>query len=207
VSESVNFNLVQPQPLMIVISGPSGVGKDAVIDEMRARKLPFHFVVTTTTRPPRDTEVDGVDYIFITHDQFAEMINQGKLLEHNIVYQDYKGIPKEQVQQALASGQDVVMRVDVQGAARIRELYPDALLIFLTAADEQEMIDRLTRRKSETPEGLMLRIATARTEVKRVDLFDYVVINRDACLGETVNTIVAIITAEHHRVNHRKISL
>jgi guanylate kinase len=205
-SES-DFNLLNHSPLLIVISGPSGVGKDTVIQRMKERQLPFHFVVTATTRPPRPNEVNGVDYIFVSHNEFAEMIEQGELLESAIVYNDYKGIPKAQVRQALASGKDVIMRVDVQGAATIRKLCPDALLIFLTIQDEEEIIRRLKERKTETREGLNLRIATARQELKRLDEFDYVVVNREFQLDETVDIIMAIIQAEHHRVKPRKVAL
>lgn len=201
------FNLPGHEPLLIVISGPSGVGKDTVIEQMKARKLPFHFVITATTRPPRPNEQHGVDYFFFSHDEFAEMIEQAELLEYAIVYNDYKGIPKQQVREALDSGKDVVMRVDVQGAATIRHLCPDALLIFLTTANEEELANRLTERKSETPEGLKLRIATSRQEMKRMNEFDYVVVNPDAHIEEAVDTIQAIITAEHHRVNPRKVTL
>ena len=206
-SEGEEFNLYRPEPLLIVISGPSGVGKDTVIQCMMERGLPFHFVVTATTRPPRPEERHGVDYFFLTKDEFAEMIDQDELLEYAIVYNDYKGIPKQQVRQALASGKDVVMRVDVQGAATIRKLCPEAVLVFLITQNEQEMVRRLMIRKSETPEGLKLRIATARQELKRIDIFDYVVVNQDRCLPQTVDTIAAIVHAEHHRVNHRKVTL
>lgn len=205
--EDILFNPLHPEPLLIVISGPSGVGKDSVIQRMKERNLPFHFVVTATTRPARSSEVHGVDYFFLSSDDFAEMIEQGELLEYAIVYNDYKGIPKQQVRDALASGKDVVMRIDVQGAATIRELSPEALLIFLTTDTEEEMVNRLRQRKSETPEGLRLRIATARQELKRVGEFDYVVVNRDDRLDETVDIISAIIQAEHHRVAPRKVSL
>ena len=127
------YNLERP-PLLIVISGPSGVGKDALIERMKVEGLPFHFVVTATTRPKRPDEVDGVDYIFVTMSEFADMIERQELLEYAIVYGDYKGIPKQQVREALASGKDVVMRVDVQGAATVRRLAPEAVLIFLTAS-------------------------------------------------------------------------
>jgi guanylate kinase len=207
VTEDIEFNPLNPVPLLVVISGPSGVGKDSVIQRMKERKFPFHFVVTATTRPPRKGEVDGVDYFFLSPDKFAEMINQDELLEYAIVYNDYKGIPKEQVRQALATGKDVVMRIDVQGAAKIRGLSPDAVLIFLTTQDEEEMVNRLRVRKSETPEGLNLRIAMARQELKRIDEYDYVVVNRDGELDETVDTIAAIIHAEHHRSKHRKVTL
>ncbi len=197
----------QPQPLLIVISGPSGVGKDTVVRRMTERKLPFHFVITATTRPPRNNEVHGVDYYFYTKDEFAEMIEKNELLEYAIVYNDFKGIPKFQVKEALASGKDVVMRLDVQGAATIRELCPEAVLIFLTTETEEELENRLKIRKTERPEELNLRIATARQELKRVVEFDYVVVNRDSRLDETVDTIEAIIRAEHCRVHHRKVTL
>lgn len=197
----------QSEPLLIVISGPSGVGKDTVIQRMKERNLPFHFVVTAATRAPRPNEVNGVDYFFVSHDEFAEMIERGELLEYAIVYNDYKGIPKAQVRQALASGKDVVMRLDVQGADTIRSLCPDALLIFLTTQDEEEMIKRLRERKTETPEGLKLRIATARKELTRLGAFDYLVVNREFQLDQTVDTILAIIHAEHHRVRPRKVTL
>ena len=195
------------QPLLIVLSGPSGVGKDTVIQHMKERGLPFHFVVTATTRLARPEERHGVDYFFLSKDDFAEMIEQNELLEYAIVYNDYKGIPKQQVREALASGKDVIMRIDVQGAATIRKLCPEALLIFLTTKDEEELVNRLTARKSESPEGLKLRIATARQELKQIDLFDYVVINPQAHLNATVDAIEAIIHAEHHRVHPRKVTL
>ncbi len=201
------FNLPHPEPLLIVISGPSGVGKDTVIQRMIERQLPFYFVVTATTRLPRPNEVHGKDYFFYTHDEFAEMIERGELLEHAIVYNDYKGIPKAQVRDALSSGKDVVMRLDVQGATTIRNLAPDALLIFISPQDETEMVTRLQERKTETPEGLKLRIATARQEMTHVSTFDYVVINREFHLDETVDIIDSIIVAEHHQVKQRKVSL
>lgn len=205
--ENATFSLIHQYPLLIVISGPSGVGKDTIIQVVKAREGAFHFVVTATTRSPRPEERHGVDYYFVSHDEFAEMIEQGELLEYAIVYNDYKGIPKQQVRQALESGKDVIMRVDVQGAATIRELCPEAVLIFLTTKDEQELERRLRARKSETPEGLKLRIATARQEMKRLGEFDYVVVNRENHLDEAVDTILAIIQAEHHRVHQRKVTL
>lgn len=205
-SES-DFSPPHQEPLLIVISGPSGVGKDTVIQRMKERHLPIHFVVTAATRPPRPNEVHGRDYFFYSHDEFAEMIEKGELLEYAIVYNDYKGIPKAQVRDALSSGKDAVMRLDVQGAATIRRLCPDALMIFLTVQDEEEMVTRLQERKTETPEGLKLRIATARQEMTHIDSFDYVVINHENHLDETVDTIISIITAEHHRVAQRKVTL
>lgn len=197
----------QRQPLLIVISGPSGVGKDSVVQRMQSRGLPLHFVVTATTRPRRPGEVDGLDYHFLSKDQFAEMIEQDALIEYAIVYNDYKGIPKAQVREALASGQDVIMRVDVQGAETVRGLFPQALLVFLAPSSEGELVERLQARKTETSEGLKLRIATARQELKRVDMFDYYVVNADLRLEDTVDTILAIIEAEHHRTDPRQVSM
>jgi len=201
------FNSQQNEPLLIVISGPSGAGKDTVIERMKQRKLPFYFVVTATTRPPRLNEVHGVDYFFFSKDEFAGMIERGELMEYALVYKDYKGVPKEQVRRALASNQDVVMRLDVQGAATVRKLAPEAVLIFLTTSSEEELITRLEARMTETPEGLKLRIATAHSEMGRLNEFDYVVVNAQDHLDETVDTILAIIKAEHQRVHPRTVNL
>jgi guanylate kinase len=205
--DDTEFNPHQPEPLLIVISGPSGVGKDTVLQRMKERNLPFHFVVTATTRPPRPNEVHGVDYFFVSRSEFADMIEHGDLLEYAIVYEDYKGIPKSQVREALASGQDVVMRLDVQGAETIRKLCPEALLIFLTTQNEEDLVSRLRMRKTENPDSLRLRIATARQEINRIRSFDYIVVNLELRLDDTVDTILAIIQAEHHRVVPRKVTL
>lgn len=197
----------QRTPLLIVISGPSGVGKDTVLHRMKQRNVSMHFVVTATTRPPRPGEVSGVDYHFVTNDEFAEMIEQNELLEYAIVYNDYKGIPKKQVREALNSGKDVILRLDVQGAATIRNLCPEALLIFITTSTEEELVQRLMARKTETPEGLKLRIATARQEMKRISEFDYCVLNPDFHLDSAVDTVLAVIEAEHNRVIPRKVTL
>jgi len=201
------FTHIPPNPLLIVISGPSGVGKDSVIEEMKSRGLPFHFVITATTRDPRPDETNGVDYFFLSEDDFAKMINEGELLEYAVVYQDYKGIPKSQVRKALNSGKNVIMRIDVQGAETVRKLAKDALLIFLLPQSEEELINRLQKRNTETKDSLKLRIATTRQEFKKIDIFDYVVINKDDHLSETVDVIEAIIKAEQQRVHQRKVEL
>ena len=202
------FDLYSPEPLLIVISGPSGVGKDTVLHMIEERgEQPFHFVVTATTRPIREGEVHGVDYFFVTNDEFAKMIEEDELLEYAVVYNDYKGIPKQQVRDALASGKDVIMRLDVQGAATVRKMAPEAILIFLTTKNEEELVSRLRARKTETAEGLNLRIAAARQEMKRANEFDYVVFNTENHRDEAVDAIQAIIQAEHHRTNPRKVSL
>jgi guanylate kinase len=206
-SSDSEFDIHHPQPLLIVISGPSGAGKDTVMQRMQERGLPFHFVVTATTRPKRANEVHGKDYFFVSKEEFAHMIDEDELIEHAIVYGDYKGIPKQQVREALASGKDVVMRIDVQGAETVRKMASEALMIFITTNSEEELVQRLETRKTETADSLAIRIATARKELKRVEAFDYVIINHDFHLDATVDTIRAIIEAEHHRVTPRKVSL
>lgn len=195
------------KPKLVVISGPSGVGKDATIKRLQTLGYPFHFVVTATDRPRRPGEVDGVDYFFVTSADFESMIERGELLEYAVVYGKHKGIPKEQVRRALSSGRDVVLRIDVQGAGTIRRLVPEAVLIFLTAESEEALIRRLQERKTESKEQLETRIATARQELDQLELFDYVVVNADARLDETCQKIAAIITAEHCRREQRDISL
>lgn len=206
-SPDSEYNIHHTQPLLIVISGPSGAGKDTVMQRMKERGLPFHFVVTATTREQRANETHGRDYFFVSKEEFARMIDEDELIEHAMVYGDYKGIPKQQVREALASGKDVVMRIDVQGAGTVRRLASEALMIFITTENEKDLVRRLETRKTETPDALALRIATARKELKRVESFDYVVVNREFHLDETVDTIRAIIDAEHHRVMPRRVQL
>jgi guanylate kinase len=194
-------------PLLIVISGASGVGKDTVARLLMEHGGDFYFVVTATTRPPRPGEVHGKDYFFVSHDEFARMIEEDELLEYAIVYNDHKGVPKQQIRDALASGRDVIMRVDVQGAATIRKLVPNAIFIFLMAESEEAMITRLRERKSETAEGLNLRIATARQEMKRIDEFDYCVVNAQHQQTGTLYQIMCIVEAEHRKVNRRPVEL
>ena len=203
--EPIDFNLLHPGPLIIVISGPSGVGKDAVLQLMKKRKLPMHFVVTMTSRPIRETEQEGVDYFFVSCERFEEMIAQDKMVEYARVYSDYKGIPRSQVDEALASGKDVVLRLDVQGAAKIRALYPEAVLIFLIPSNQEEWLQRLKERRTESLESLRVRVETARQEIQRIQEFDYLVVNSEGQLEQTVDAIESIIISEHHRVNPRKV--
>jgi len=198
---------IPSNPLLVVLSGPSGVGKDTVLAGLKKSTHRFHFVVTANTRPKRPDEVEGVDYHFVSKKRFAEMINQNELLEHAVVYGDYKGIPKQQVRDALASDKDVLMRLDVQGAATVRRLVPEAVLIFLTAPSEEELVARLRARKTEPPDALQLRIAESRQEMKRASEFDYVVINREGCIDQAVADVLAIVRAEHCRTHQRVVKL
>lgn len=194
-------------PLLIVISGPAGVGKDSVLRRMKELGYPFHFVVTATDRPPRPGEIHGVDYFFLSTEEFLRLEREGELLEHAVVYGEHKGVPKQQVRDAFASGKDVIMRVDVQGAATIRRLAPEAVLIFLTAESKDELVRRLKGRGTETPEQLAERVGKIEWEMSRMQEFDYVVVNREGELDRTVAQIAAIVEAEHCRVHPRRVQL
>jgi guanylate kinase len=189
------------KPLLIVISGPSAVGKDAVIEAIKKRGDPgFVFVTTATSRKPRDYEKNGVDYFFYSRDEFEAMIQAGKFAEHALVYGDYKGVPVDQIERALNSQCDVLLRVDVAGAATLRTKYPDAILIFLVPADEEEWMSRFKMRNTETPESLEIRRKTAGHELEQLGRFDYLLVNREGMLNETVDSILNIIKVEHLRV-------
>jgi len=199
---NVNFNVLKDDALLIVISGPSGVGKDSVVKALKSREGKFHFVITANTRAPRPDEVEAVDYFFVSKEHFEKMIEQDELAEWAHVYGDYKGVPKSQIETALESGKDVLMRLDVQGAKRIKDLYPFAILIFLIPSNEKEWTDRLQHRADDQGKDLDLdiRITKIKEELAMLDIFDYAVINADSKLEETIDTILAIITAEHHKL-------
>ncbi len=194
-------------PLLVVISGPSGVGKDTIARKLLASRDTFSFVVTATSRPPRPGEVNGRDYIFVSQEEFERLIAADELLEHAVVYGEYKGVPKQQIRDALSSNNDVIMRVDVQGAATIKRLLPESIFVFLAPESEEELVNRLQRRKSDTPEALNIRIESAKAEMRRVKEFDYWVVNRSGHLDQTVRKILSIIDAEHLRVERSPIAL
>lgn len=198
---------MSPPPLLVVISGPSGVGKDSILMRMRARQVPFHFVVTATSRGIRPGERDGYDYHFVTTEQFEELIRDDELIEWAEVYGQYKGVPKYEVRQALASGKDVVLRLDVQGAATIKRLAPDAVSVFVMPGSLEELRIRLETRKTELPGEIERRLAIVREELEQIRHFDYIVINRHDQLDYAVDQIVAIVMAEQRRVRPRCVRL
>jgi guanylate kinase len=205
--DSLNFDLYHPNPLLIVISGPSGVGKDSVVKELMKRNPKLHFVVTTTSRPARQNEKEGIDYFFVTKEEFEGMIARNDLIEYANVYEQYKGAARRQVTDAWASDMDVIMRVDVQGAARYRKLFPEALLIFLLPTSEEELIFRLKDRGTESEESIRIRMNTTRSELEYLNIFDYIVYNPAGKLSEAVANIEAIITSEHHKVQQRTVKI
>ena len=192
-------------PLLVVISGPSGVGKDAVLERMKASNVPYHFAVTATARPKRENEVDGVDYIFVSRDEFQSMIRDDELLEWAEVYGNLYGVPKSPVRQALARGQDVILKIDVQGGDNIRRLVLGAVYVFLAPPDMTELEQRLTQRRTESTEALRVRLETAAREMKEAEKYDYVVVNRTGRLDEAVEEINAIIRRERSRPGRERI--
>ena len=192
---------------MVVLSGPSGVGKDAALAELKTLDRNWHFVVTATTRPPRSDERDGVDYIFIDTGTFLAMKDRDELLECAEVYGRWYGVPRSQVTEAIKEGKDVILKIDVQGADTVRRLAPEAVFIFMLPASFQELRERLAGRMTETSPEMDLRLKTAEEEMKQVSKFDYEVINRDGGLASAVAEIDAIITAEKCRTNPRQVRL
>ncbi|HIB11224.1 MAG: guanylate kinase [Chloroflexi bacterium] len=190
-------------PLLVVLSGPSGVGKDAALDALKLLDRPWRFVITATTRPQRPGEQDGVDYIFLETAAFLKMKERDDLLECAQVYDYWYGVPRNQVRQGLQDGKDVILKVDVQGADTVRELAPEALFIFMIPSSLDELKSRLTKRETETPSQVALRLSNAQSELGRVGEFDYRVVNREGQLEQAVAEIDAIITAEKCRTRPR----
>ncbi|MDE2899413.1 MAG: guanylate kinase [Chloroflexota bacterium] len=206
-NDSLDFEALAAQPLMVVVSGPSGVGKDAVLLRLREREYPVHFVVTATTRPKRMDERDGYDYIFMDEDDFDRKLAEDGFLEWAVVYGNRYGVPKEQVRGALASGIDVIVKIDVQGAETIKRLNPGGVYVFLAPPSMEELERRLRARKSEAGGDLERRLDTARQEMERMPMFDYVVVNENGRLDETAEALEAIMRAERWRYPRRAMTL
>jgi len=187
------LNIKEKQPILLILSGPSGVGKDAVLSRMRELKEPYHYTVTSTTRSKRDGETEGKDYIFISQNEFKKQIELGGFLEWAKVYGNYYGVPRDQVKSALKTGSDVIIKIDVQGAQTIKKLAPMALYIFLAPPDTDQLEKRLTERMTESPESLTLRLKTAAEEMKSASWFDHIVINHENQLDSAVSEIQNIV--------------
>jgi guanylate kinase len=198
---------LQPKPLLIVLSGPSGTGKDAILSRMKKSGYPVEFITTVTTRPQRAKEKNNVDYHFVSTESFQRMIKDKELLEWAEVYGNWYGVPKKPIKQALDQGQDIIVKVDIQGATTIKKILPQAVFIFLVPPSMEELTTRLKQRHTESTFDLGLRLKTAEEEMKQLPLFDYIVVNKQGKINLAVSAIEAIITAEKHRVTPREISL
>lgn len=200
------FNL-STRPLLIVLSGSSGAGKDAVLARLKESNYPLKYITTLTTRPRRAKERDNIDYHFVSTEKFQEMMKNNKLLEWANVYGNWYGVPREAVKQALDQGHDTIVKVDIQGAATIKKILPQAILIFLAPPSMDELLTRLKQRHTESPSDLNLRLKTAEEEMKQIPLFDYIVVNKWDEIDLAVSEIEAIITAEKCRVTPREVTL
>ena len=196
-----------PQPLMMVVSGPSGVGKDAVLSQIRELDYPHHIVVTATTRPKRPKETNGVDYIFLDQDVFHQKVVDREFLEWAEVYGNRYGVPKNQVKEAIARREDVIIKADVQGAATIKQANPQGVFVFLAPPSFKTLEERLTIRQTEDLIDLDRRLLTAREEMKQLPMFDYVVVNIEGELDQTVAVLESIIQAERWRFPRRVLDL
>ena len=194
-------------PLLVVVSGPSASGKTTVLAGLRKLCRPWHFAVTATTRAMRSGEVDGKDYIFMDTADFLRARERDELLESAQVYDRWYGVPRWQVRDPLIAGKDVILGIDVQGAATIRSIAPEALSIFVMPASMDELRSRLAQRGTEDDAEMQRRLQEASVELSRIDEFDYRVVNRNGALDDAVREIDAIITAEKCRVNPRLVQM
>jgi guanylate kinase len=200
-SSQLDFNIKNCEPLIIVISGLSGAGKDTIVKSLKKREVPFRFCITATSRAPREGEINGEHYFFYSKEEFEQKIAAGDFLEYALVYEQYKGVPKSQVDEALATGQDIVIRVDYQGAATIKKLYSQAVLIFVIPENAETWWKRLTDRGGDTYDQLEIRKEHAQIEIEAAGkYFDYVVVNPDGDIDQALDTIISIIEAEHQRI-------
>ena len=194
-------------PLLVIVSGPSASGKTTVLAGLRKLCRPWHFAVTATTRPMRPGEVDGKDYIFMDTADFLRAQERDELLESAQVYDRWYGVPRWQVRDPLIAGKDVILGIDVQGAATIRSIAPEALTIFVMPASMDELRSRLAQRGTEDDAEMQRRLQEASVELSRIDEFDYRVVNRNGALDDAVQEIDAIIAAEKCRVNPRLVQM
>lgn len=192
-------------PRIYIISGPSGVGKDAVIEKLRDVFPLARYVVTATTRPMRVGEIDGVHYQFMTKQDFVAGIEADAFIENALVYENHYGVPKQPILDGLAQNRDVIIKVDVKGAATLRRLIPNTISIFLAPESMEALLTRLRDRKTDDPEVLLKRFKTASLELDEVENFDYVVFNEDDQLDEAVRSIVNIVNTERLKVQHPEI--
>lgn len=188
--------------ILIIVSGFSGAGKGTIMKELTSRYEQYALSVSATTRAPRLGEEDGVAYFFRTKEEFEQMIEDGALIEYVRYVDNYYGTPKAYVEEQLAAGHDVILEIEIQGARKIKEQYPDAVLLFVTTKDAMTLKERLEGRGTETPEVIAQRLARAVQESEGIEEYDYLVINDD--LKKCVEQVHGIIDSEHRRIVHNK---
>ena len=201
--EQASVIQIKQCPLLLVLSGPSGVGKTTVTKALVEQGWPGHIVVTATTRRPRAGEIDGVHYHFCTPQQFQQMIDSNELLEHAEVHGNKYGVPAADVREHLNANKDVILTIDPQGAQTVRRRVRDALFVFLAPESLEELVERVNQRGQDSPEQRALRLLNAERELAQASSYDYQIVNREGQLAETVNQLKAIMLAEHLRVDPR----
>jgi len=200
-------HLSPQQGLLFVLSAPSGTGKDTVINALKQRGMDFYVVASVTTRAPRPGESEGNPYHFVSLEKFEQLMAQGELLEYANVHGNWYGQPRQAIRDNLRAGRDVLLKIDVQGAATIRRKVPEAIFIFLVPSSLEELAQRLTNRHTETDTERTRRLTDARKELAEQHWYDYVIVNRQDHLQEAVEQLHAIMLAEHARTHPRQIDI
>jgi guanylate kinase len=193
--------------MLVVLSGPSGVGKDSVIRELKQRVPDICYVVSMTTRPIRTGEIEGKSYHFVGREEYDSLLDRGELLAPAQVHGSWYGVPSEAVQAALRHGEDVFLKIDVQGAISLRRRLPQAVFIFLAPSSMEDLLERLRSRHTESPDELGRRLRDAQFEMEQLPTYDYKVVNAPDGLQRAVESVACIITAERLRVRRQPIEL